>query len=455
MRFGRIVLLACLTLAAGGCADGEQARPHVFLITSDTLRADHLSVFGYARETSPALDAFAAGSLHFTDAVSVTPKTGPSFATLFLGRHPREHGVGSNFEGLPESLPVLAEQLQTLGYSTAAFVGNPALRHGKGFARGFDVYEQMGGRHEEGTSTVNRAFLRWARDNEWSRPTFVWIHYMDPHGPYTPPAELERLFVDDEAASSDRRLPLAPAESTEEHPNKILGAIPAYQQRDAEDRVAVYIARYDAEIRYMDDAFAHVLAYLKEQELYDPSAILFTSDHGESLGEHDYWFEHGWFAYEPTLHVPLMIKTPGQVEGRVVKRQVSILDLLPTLLSLAGSSADPELVGVDLTGELGEPTPVLIENSDRYPHKYLGLRHAGWKFLTRQPDGEEELYDLRADPYETQNRVADEPRRAAEFRELLEQALLLADERAVDPSVGALDDPETLERLKGLGYVGE
>ena len=448
-----IVLLACMALA--GCAGEEdaQTRPHIFLITSDTLRADHLSVFGYSRETFPALDAFAARSLHFTDAVTVIPKTGPSFATMFLGRHPREHGVASNFEGIPKEHPVLAELLQTRGYSTAAFVGNPALRGGKGFARGFDDYEQIGEKREDGTSRLNQAFLRWARDYEWTRPTFVWIHYMDPHGPYLPPAELERLFIDDELATSDQRVALAQGESEESHRNKILGAIPAYQKHDGEDRVALYIARYDAEIRHMDDAFAQVVAFLEEQGIYERSAILFTSDHGESLGEHDYWFEHGWFAYEPTLHVPLIIKTPGQSAGRVVEEQVTSLDLLPTILSLAGSGAIDDLAGVDLTDKLDEPTPVLIENSDRYPHKYYGVRYSGWKYLVRQPDGEEELYDLRADPQELRDLASEEPERLAELRGMCEQALESSRARSVSPTSGVPDDPETLERLKALGYV--
>jgi arylsulfatase A-like enzyme len=446
-------LLACALLAGCGGTGGEKVRPHIFLITSDTLRADHLSVFGYARETSPALDSFARRSLHFTDAVTVTPKTGSSFATIFLGRHPREHGVASNFEALPPGLPVLAEQLKALGYDTAAFVGNPALRRGKGFARGFDAYQMMDGRRDEGVRSVNQAFLEWARPHDWTRPTFAWVHYMDPHGPYAPPAAFAHLFINDEAAASEERVPLAPASPPSGNPNKILGAIPAYQQRSGEDRVAAYVALYDAEIRYMDEAFGEVIAFLEEQGLYDPSAVVFTSDHGESLGEHDYWFEHGWFAYEPTRHVPLIIKTPGQTEGKVVERQVSNLDMLPTILALAGSTADGALAGADVAGPLDERAPVLIESSDRYPDKFYGVRTSRWKYLMKESDGGEELYDLREDPGELRNVAGGEPERLAELREICAESLRRARDRAVPPSSGIPDDPETLERLKSLGYL--
>ena len=128
-------------------------------------------------------------------------------------------------------------------------------------------------------------------------------------------------------------------------PNKLLGAVPFYQQRSGEDRVAAYVARYDAEIRLMDSAFGQVLDFLEEQGLYHENVVVFTADHGESLGEHRYWFEHGWFAYEPSLRVPLMIKGPGRREGRTVHDPVSNLDLLPTLLALLGAPACALLAG--------------------------------------------------------------------------------------------------------------
>ena len=380
------------------------------------------------------------------------PKTAPSFATIFTGRHPREHGVRSNFARLPTELPVLAEQLREAGYRTAAFVSNPALREKKGFARGFDHFELL--REEQGVARVNRAFHAFAA-SDWTQPTFVWLHYIDPHGPYEPPEGMASLFLDDELAQAPDLVP-GGYEVDEARPNKVLGAVPRYQQReDGELRVARYVARYDAEIRYVDHAFGRVLDLLRERDLYEQAAIVFTSDHGESLGEHDFYFEHGWFAYDPGLRVPLLIKTPGQREGRRVDAQVSNLDLHPTLLGLAGAGARAgETDGVDLLRRLpSDRDAILVESSDLYPEKFVGARSARWKYLRREHDGREELYDLVADPAESVNLAEREPEVRRGLAEFTARRRALLEARAIEPAPGEPDDPETLERLRALGYV--
>ncbi len=452
IRFDATSLLGTLLVGSStafGCV-GERPTPHVVLVTADALRADHLSINGYPRETTPAIDAFARVSWHFTQAITVIPKTGPSFATLFSGRHPREHGVRSNLVALPEELPLLAERLQAAGYRTAAFVSNPVLRRSMGYARGFDRYDQ----EVRDVAGVNRAFLDWARP-AWNRPTFVWLHYIDPHGPYTPPSDFEARFIDDEWTRSDARVPPHHAAARRASPNKLLGAVPFYVQRDREDRVAAYVARYDAEIRYMDAAFGEVLEFLRERGLYDESVVIFTSDHGESLGEHDLYFEHGWFAYEPSLRIPLLIKQPGQSEGRIVRDQVSNLDLVPTVLGLLGAAIDDDAWSRNLFGPPADRAPLLIENADHYPDKYVGLRTPQWKYLRRVRNGAEELYDLRADPRELRNLDSEEPKRKAALRASLSQALQVS-RPAVTPSARPpADDPELIERLRALGYVAE
>jgi arylsulfatase A-like enzyme len=419
-------------------------------VTSDALRADHLSLNGYPRQTSPALDAFARGAWHFANAVTVVPKTGPSFATIFTGRHPEEHQVRDNFQAIPESLPVLAERLRAAGYRTAAFVGNPVLRAGKGFSRGFDHYVTHR-TNVGGVETMIAAFEAWL-DEPWTAPTFVWIHLMDPHGPYLPPRELLALFETDEWAQSDARVSMGSRELGV-HPDLVLGSLPRYQRIGDEDRVAAYVARYDAEIRHMDAAFGRVVAALRRLGVYDESAILFTSDHGESLGEHDYYFEHGRFAYDATLRIPLLVKAPGQRAGEVVHDQVSTLDVLPTLLALIGLEATPDAAGRDLVAGRASERPLLVESSDGYPAKYHGIRSRRWKYVVRDADADEELYDLGADPGETTNLAGLDPDRAAELRLRLGAALRAARRRAVPPGVGSQDDAETLEQLEALGYV--
>ncbi|MBW2290847.1 MAG: sulfatase [Deltaproteobacteria bacterium] len=391
-----------------GCAPTAD-RPHVLLITADALRADHLSYAGYSRLTSPALDAFSREAVNFEQAISVIPKTGPSFATLFTGHGPARHGVRYNKPGVPEDLPMLAERFQALGYQTVAFVSNPVLRASKGYARGFDRYQQISS--DAGVDEVNRAYSEWSKSG-WKQPTFLWIHYIDPHGPYEPPSQLEEAFMDDGLSANDERLPfeqsITNATQDTRYVNKILGAIPLYQQREQENRVAAYIARYDAEIRHVDRAFGEIIEDLKRRHLYRESAIVFTSDHGESLGEHNFYFEHGWFAYDVSLRVPLLIKWPGQTQGEIRSHSVSQVDLLPTLLAIAGRAEPPEgMGGVDLRSEPGARPPISVENSENYPERFVGMRTVDFKYLIRVRDGREELYDLRADPLETNDLVAE------------------------------------------------
>ena len=270
--------LRLIAMTLGLLACEPATRPHIILVTADALRPDHLSMNGYPRETSPVIDAFARRAWNFTEAITVIPKTCPSFATLFTGLPPAEHGVRHNRTPLPDKAPLLAEILAANGYRTAAFVSNPVLHRRAGFNRGFDVYEIF--RDGEGPEEVNRVFAKWARA-EWNQPTFVWIHYIDPHGPYTPPAEFSDLFAGDSLDGGEQRAPTEYARMPGFNPNKVMGAIPKYQLLEGEDRVAFYVRQYDAEIRSVDHAFGGILTLLRDQGLFDSSAILFTADHGE------------------------------------------------------------------------------------------------------------------------------------------------------------------------------
>jgi len=444
-RRGRAWLLA-LGLFLFGCGDGAQ-RPHIVLVTADALRADHLSSAGYPRATSPALDAFAARAWNFRNTVSVIPKTGPSFASLFSGQHPARHGVRSNPVPVPRELRLLAERLQDVGYRTAAFVSNPVLRPAKGYARGFETYELSTG--ADATQQAADAFVQYAASG-WREPTFVWVHLLDPHGPYRPTTRFEQLFLEDSTARSDERVPLEPPPGRFRDPNKVLHAIPAYQRRGQEDRVAAYVARYDAEIRAMDEQFGRITQVLSAQDRFESSVVIFTSDHGEGLGERGFWFEHGWFANDAALRVPLFLKTPGQVVGHEIDEQASLLDLLPTLLGLAGSEVPIDLSGRNLLEPGFAPVPLPIENSDLYPEKYRGIRTTRWKYLRREHDGAEELFDLREDPEERHDLSRTHPAELEKFRVLLRETSV--DSRrsgeAVDPESDAIR-----EQLRALGYL--
>jgi len=448
-----------LCLISFGCGDPQPppgalqtARPHIVLITADALRPDHLSVNGYARQTSPAIDAFASHAWNFSEAVTVIPKTGPAFATMFSGRHPAEHGVRSNLHSVSNSTQMLAQILKQNGYRTAAFVGNPVLQPQLGYDRGFDKYQVLPS--ADGVVTVEESFLPWARAG-WDRPTFAWIHFLEPHGPYRPPEAFSAMFAEDELEESDNRTaPLSYKPLPGATPNKVLGAIPLYQQIEDEDQLGVYIREYDAEIRYMDTAFSRIISFLKQSGLYDQSIVIFAADHGESLGEHDYYFEHGWFAYDASLRIPLLIKEPHQTDGRTVAEQVSLLDFLPTVLALARVETEQAEDGTNILAPLNGDRAVIVENSDRYPERYIGLRTRSMKYLRVESTGNEELYNLIDDPGEATNRVDVDNQALKVARErtagLLERYHARHSHTAAKPETHEL---KHLEELRSLGYV--
>ncbi len=444
-----VKLLAAVTCVALGCSAGPE-RPHLFLVTADTLRADHLSHAGYPRETSPNLDGFAEEAVVYTQAVTLVPKTAPSFASHFTGQPPGRHGVTTNRGALPAEQPLLAEQLRAHGYATAAFVSNPILSRRKGFDRGFERYEEFP--KEGGLDALVESFERFVAGADWRRPHFVWIHFIDPHGPYTPPAALRDLFVGDELfRADDRRVPLDYDPAPGQPVNRVLGAVPRYQQIGREDRVAWYVSQYDAEIRYMDAAFGRVLQALRQRGLHDGSGIVFTSDHGESLGEHDLFFEHGWFAYDASLRVPLLLKPPGRSAARRLDVQVSNLDTAPTLLAMAGVPTPEGLPGRDLLASV-EPRPVLAQNPSSYPRRYFALRKGARKLVTSPPREELELYDLERDPGETRNLADREPDLARRMQSELE-SLRVAEGAPPTPPREVEPTPEEILRLRELGYL--
>jgi len=259
------------------------------------------------------------------------------------------------------------------------------------------------------------------------------------------------MFLEDSLGKSSRRVALSPQPGQFTNPNKILGAIPKYQRHGDEDRVETYIARYDAEIRGMDEQVGRVIEILHQHDLFDRSLVVFSSDHGESLGEHNFYFEHGWFAYEATLHVPLLIKPPGISHHATVSEQVSTLDLLPTLLAAALAANDTEAPGANILHTVRQHRAVLIENSNAYPHKYVGIRTSGWKYVRRLTDRYEELYNLTEDPTETHNLATKNPAMLAELGSRYER--MAASLRIMQP---LKPDPNTEEidrQLRSLGYI--
>ncbi len=293
--------------------------PNVLLITFDTTRADHLSCYGYVRNTSPTLDQLAAHGALFENAYTVEPLTGPSHITMMTSLYPQQHGAtinGMHMTTHPRPI-LLAQVLHHLGYKTAAFISAWTLKKRiTGLGKGFGVYNENFSYYYKVVNAARRgnevgaASRRWLRKHGHSR-FFLWVHYFDPHHPY----ELHPRFAN---------LP------HEKHAT----IFPISASVDAQR--AAKIRAYDSEIAFDDNDLAKTLKLLDKLGVRDNTLIVFVADHGESLGEHGIW-GHGYHIYQPTVHVPMIFSYPGVIPpGERIKKNVSTVDLMPTVLSYVG-----------------------------------------------------------------------------------------------------------------------
>jgi arylsulfatase A-like enzyme len=319
-------LIACL--AATGCTP-EPVPPDVLLVTVDTLRADRLGAYGFTGESSPNVDAFAAGAVVFERAISASSRTAPSHASLLTSRWVRDHSIGfTNGATRLGDETTLAGLLSAAGYQTAAFISNSMLHRRIGLDSGFSLYDDRLPDSEANRPIFERlaakttdAAIRWL-GGEREGPFFLWVQYNDPHGPYTPPEGYAPPPDDDDG----RRLP-----PLLEHHGR--GGIPAYQVLGKERSPSQYSARYTGEIRYFDESFGKLLDAVEALDDERGLIVLLTADHGESLGEDDVWFAHGLATTPNLVHVPLLLRAPGVGPKRIVSL-VHHVDVVPTLLDL-------------------------------------------------------------------------------------------------------------------------
>ena len=507
--FASALPLALLAGVAAGCRpqppkiEPLPARSNILLITIDTLRADHLSAWGYERRTSPTIDRLATEGVRFDQASVQWPKTTPSFASMFTSTYAKDNGMVRRV-GVPLSckFTTLAEHLQRQGYSTAAVVANGALGSEFHFDQGFDVYietwklEQGAGadpaKDPNGAEAVTKLaeglLEQLEKASKSGKPWFLWVHYLDPHAPYSPPGEYAQKFQGDAHFDPSEKIEVVAK------PNQQMMGIGQKQVLDGRTDLAFYRARYDAEIAYNDAQIGRLLDELKRRQMMEKTLTVFSSDHGESLGEHAYYFDHGRFSFQTCLRVPLIVHYPQVLKPRVDTDPVEVLDLLPTLLEAAGGSVPPglPLQGRSLTPRLRgiETPPPAADTAEgeawsRPPG--LAFAEAGWetdnkwqkvvrdrrfKLIFAQTRPEQRwiggegvrftLYDLENDPGETKN-VAD---RFPDDLERLKKELWAWDraprfdaetDTQIPPTcaeqAGREMDDETRALLKSLGYL--
>ena len=417
-------LIALIGLGLAGAWWAGTRRPsgplNVVVITLDTLRADRLGAYGYAAARTPHLDGLARAGARFDDAVSASPITGPAHAGLLTGRYPARLGMRDNATTpLPDSALTLAEMLGAAGYDTGGFIGAFILDRPYGFAQGFQTFDgfaRVDSGHEAnaerpGADVVDRA-LQWLSTRTGERPFFLWVHLYDPHAPYAAPTPYAAEFA----------------------------AQP-----------------YDGEVAYTDAQVGRLLDALRARGVMDRTVVFALADHGESLGEHGE-DEHGVFLYEPVVRVPWLVSGPGIGAGRMVTDQVRSLDLPPTVMSAVGLPVPQGLDGMDLMpllrGEARASTPAAYAESF-YPRFHYGwsevraVRADGWKVIDAPRP---ELYNLRDDPRELANLY--EAQRALADRMIAEATRLDREFTGGAPVEAVQPDPDTMERLRSLGYVG-
>jgi arylsulfatase A-like enzyme/Flp pilus assembly protein TadD len=424
VKVSHLLLICWLAATLEPTASAHTRAPSdVFLVTIDTLRADHIRCNGYDRVETPALDSLAKDGIRFTQAFTPSPITNTSHTTILTGLLPSTHGVTDFAVPLSPTHPTWAELLHRRGYHTAAFIGAVILDSktlAPGLDRGFDFYDNFpehsrtksrwGRVERRGMDVVQRAEA-WLTAHP-AGPHFVWVHLYDPHDPYEPPAPYSQLYKDH---------------------------------------------LYDGEIAYADSALANFISYLKKHGWYENSLIVVVGDHGEGLGEHGE-NTHGIFLYDSTTHVPLIFKlsAPSAVgKIKVVEAQVRTTDILPTVLDMVGASVQQHMDGESLKPYFGDTdtlSRIAVGETD-YPLRFgwaplRSVRAEGHKFIEAPRP---ELYDLRADPGELDNKYEPWNPQVQKSRELL--AELRAKTPPPEHSQGVVGQG-TIDELKALGYLG-
>ena len=447
-------LLPCLA-----CSDVPRPE-RVVVVTIDTCRADHMSLYGYKRKTTPFLEELAERSVVFERAFSQASDTTPSHSSLFTSLYPFRHGA-ANGVPLDAQFTTLAEMLRERGMRTGAFVSSwMMLADDSGLDQGFEVYDQkltqastaiVDYPNERPAEETVTAALDWVDANR-EEPFFLFVHLFDPHGRYLPPSPYDTMFP--VRNKGKRVLPLE--------------KIPEYARLGDETDVAVYVANYDGEIRYVDDQLRRLFARFEEAGLLDGTLFVITADHGESLTEHEMIFSHGWRLFDPSIHVPLLISFPAGIPSNVrVDPVVQSVDVLPTVLDVLGLEPTEGIDGHSLLplmeGRDEAERFALAKTTKTVTYDRLGLggdqndhyaiRTGDWKLMQTESGDSTLLFDLNRDPKELRDVAEREPAQRDQLGALLEAYV----ERG-GPGIQRreLSDEERAaleERLRALGYV--
>jgi arylsulfatase A-like enzyme len=470
-------------------------RPNIVLISIDTLRADHVSCYGYKRQTTPEIDRIASEGMLFKNAFSSAVWTPPAHASMLTGLYPSQHGT-VDFRKLDPSIPTIAEVLTKNGYKTVGFVNNPAVGEFVGLDRGFTEFFELWkgvtsnnllvrgvhflyrnwlsflGKLDHGAQKTNMSVKNWLRNNAADeKPFFMFLHYIEPHNPIDAPHPFKIKFVEPNGHSNIDEEKLGKVAY-----NPLICYTDSLQLNEAEKERLISL--YDGEIAYVDAMVGDIMDTFREKGILDETMVIITADHGEHFGEHGH-YSHVSSLYEPIVHIPFIIRSPGTFKAAgTFAAPVQHVDIFPTILELLSLKDDswqhlPGRVLLPRNGEIEiEPErPAFAEWEGRIPHFVKDrlkessdatydeanltaeLKMAisgGSKYIWRE-NGPEELYDLAADPHELHNLAEIEKDKCLMLREMVKQNL--QGESATQDEGSAEMDDAVKERLKGLGYL--
>jgi arylsulfatase A-like enzyme len=468
----------CVCALLGCSAPPEPYDGHVLLLTVDALRPDYMSMNGYDRPTTPFLDSLVAGGHYFEGAISPVPRTTPAVASLLTGAYPHSTAVRKLADPLGQEAVSMAEYMSSIGYQTMAVVTNTLLVEERGFAQGFDIYD-WNGDWRIATTTTKRA-LSLLDEMDPNRPVFAWVHYIDPHAPYHTDPNLILLMDPDYTGRYERGFgwggyPGAPTRPHSAFPED-LPKSEATHRNPLPEEVNEHIRRlYAADILFTDSQIRRLVEALHAR-LGEEWIVIFTSDHGESFGEHDHYFDHGDYVYNEALRVPLSVTLPESHPLRGSGRcsgWVSLVDVVPTLFDLIGREPPAEMAAVMegrslaacMRGEKLRPAPVFAESGHSFYPGLVRRRQrndvAGrfrtvyldeWKLIWTPFLPEEEaweLYHVATDPEESLDLYSPDLPVVSVLEEHLKAWL---EKAKAEPEARPLSDAD-MEALRSLGYV--
>lgn len=429
---------------------------NVLFINLDALRPDHLGCYGYKRDTSPNIDKLAKEGVIFTQAISQSSYTPCAIYSILTSVYPYLHGVYNFGTAMNPGLQTLPGVLKDKGYYLGLISGRGKLAefHFPEFEIKFDTFYPNDINYLSADKVTKNA-INWLRLNK-EKKFFLWLYYLEPHTPYKPPAPYNKLYVNDEFMEKNKKnIPIS------DNPNELYdgyGAIPRVTAVKSITDANYYISQYDGEIRFTDEQIGKVLAELKKLNLYNKTLIIITSDHGEFMGEHNFYFIHCVHLYDPVIKVPLIFKCSNMLpEGKTIYQQIGHIDIVPTILDLLGIKTRIKTSGISLYSMLlkdkKHPSRIIFsEFIDKKKIIVTSLRTGKWKLIYNSLNQKYELYDLKNDPEELINLVEIEKNIFRPLKQILEK---YAKNRSLlkKTNQNQFLDEKTKKKLKSLGYL--